>query len=104
MQTIADKEQFEEFIKSKRFFFIRFTFYHLHYIKFIFSKFTKIVHFWADWSAASVQLDEFLLELQNEYGKNFDAAKLDAEAVSDISLQFGVKAVPTIIAFQVFKI
>lgn len=81
MSKFADKQQFKDFVAS-------------HGEKLVF------VHFCSDWSVSCKQMNEFLTELQNEHNNAFDVVKLDAEDVSDISLEYDVRAVPTVIAFQ----
>jgi thioredoxin-like negative regulator of GroEL len=42
-----------------------------------------------------------LTELGKEYGRSFEAAILDAEGIPEISAEYGISAVPTVVAFQV---
>jgi thioredoxin-like negative regulator of GroEL len=74
-----------------------------------FRKYTKLVHFSAEWCGACKQMDEFLIELLNTddyalYGhsKEFEVVKIDAESMPEISIEYGITAVPSIIAFQVY--
>jgi len=57
-----------------------------------------VIHFWAPWSDACKQLDGNvdLLSLQFDT-KTIRFAKVEAEGVPELSLQFDIKAVPTFI-------
>ncbi|XP_013193971.1 glutaredoxin 3 [Amyelois transitella] len=72
----------------------------LNYIK---SPSLTIVHFSADWAEQCGQVTEVLKELQNlpeikSSGSQF--AVCDAEKLSEISLQYKVDSVPTVILFK----
>lgn len=46
-------------------------------------------------------MDEILVELQKEYPNIFEIATIDAEGIPEASLENGVTAVPSIVAFKV---
>lgn len=85
MEKLTNKQQFREFVTAS-------------------NKHFKLVHFSAQWSAARTQLNELLMELQKDYEDTFDIAQLDAENFPEISLEHGVRAVPTTVAFRDGKI
>ncbi|KAI1719304.1 glutaredoxin domain-containing protein [Ditylenchus destructor] len=60
----------------------------------------NIVHFSASWAPSCAQMDEILVELQKEYPNTFEVATIDAEGIPEASLENGVTAVPSIVAFK----
>jgi thioredoxin-like negative regulator of GroEL len=58
------------------------------------------VHFGASWAPSCEQLNETLAELKKEYKDDFNPAYIDAEDLSEISLEAKVEAAPTTIFYK----
>jgi thioredoxin 1 len=59
-----------------------------------------LVDFWAEWCGPCVALAPTIEELAQEYNGKFKVAKLDVDANSNTSMQFGVRSIPTLIFFK----
>jgi thioredoxin 1 len=59
-----------------------------------------LVDFWAEWCGPCVALAPAIEELAQEYEGKFKVAKLDVDANSQTSMQFGVRSIPTLIFFK----
>ncbi|MFH4974376.1 hypothetical protein AB6A40_001085 [Gnathostoma spinigerum] len=70
--------------------------------KFINKKELSVVHFAASWVSVCEQLNTILSELLLEF-KDFTAAQIDAEGVSDVSYAHDITAAPTVLFFQAGK-
>jgi thiol-disulfide isomerase/thioredoxin len=60
-----------------------------------------VVHFGASWAPSSIELNETLAELKKELKEDFNPAYVDAEGLSEVSLENNVEAAPTTIFFKV---
>ncbi|KAI6189988.1 Thioredoxin and Glutaredoxin domain containing protein [Aphelenchoides bicaudatus] len=79
IQTLTDKSGFDEFISQPG---------------------LRILHFGASWAPSSVELNELLADLKKEFKEEIHPAYIDAEELSDISLENKVEAAPTTIFFK----
>ncbi|KAI6186531.1 Thioredoxin and Glutaredoxin domain containing protein [Aphelenchoides besseyi] len=77
IKTLKTKEEFDLFIKQEG---------------------LNLVHFAASWAPTCNQLNEYLSELQKE--TKFNSASLDAEELSEVSLEAKVEAAPTVILYK----
>jgi thioredoxin 1 len=59
-----------------------------------------VVDFWAEWCAPCRQLAPIIKELASEYGDQVTIAKMDIDANQSTPGQYGVRAIPTILAFK----
>ena len=59
-----------------------------------------IIDFWAEWCAPCRQIAPIIKDLAAEYGDRVKIAKMDIEAAPNTPGQFGVRAIPTVLAFQ----
>ncbi|KAI6213486.1 hypothetical protein M3Y94_00156400 [Aphelenchoides besseyi] len=77
IKTLKTKDEFDLFIKQEG---------------------LNLVHFSASWAPTCNQLNEYLSELQKE--TKFNSASLDAEELSEVSLEAKVEAAPTVILYK----
>ena len=59
-----------------------------------------VVHFWADWSPQCKQVDDVIKELAKRT-PSATFARVEAEAVVELSEKFTVTAVPTVVLLKV---
>ena len=59
-----------------------------------------IIDFWAEWCAPCRQLTPIIKELAGEYGDQVTIAKMDIDANQATPGQYGVRAIPTVLAFK----
>ena len=59
-----------------------------------------IIDFWAEWCAPCRQIAPIIKELAAEYGDQVKIVKMDIEANPSTPGKYGVRAIPTILAFQ----
>ena len=58
-----------------------------------------VVDFWAEWCGPCKTLGPALEKVAEEYGGAFQLVKVDVDANQELSSQFGIKSIPTVIAF-----
>jgi len=59
-----------------------------------------IIDFWAEWCAPCRQIAPIISALANEYGDQVKIVKMDIDANPATPGQYGVRAIPTILAFK----
>ncbi|MDD2344979.1 MAG: thioredoxin [Bacteroidales bacterium] len=59
-----------------------------------------LVDFWAEWCGPCRQVGPLVEELSKEYEGKAVIGKVDVEANSEISVQFGIRNIPTILFFK----
>jgi thioredoxin 1 len=59
-----------------------------------------VVDFWAEWCAPCRAIAPIVKELASEYGDRVKIVKMDIEANPATPGRYGVRAIPTILAFQ----
>ncbi len=59
-----------------------------------------LVDFWAEWCQPCKMLGPTIDKLANEYVGKVKVGKVDTDSNRDISLKFGINAIPTVILFK----
>lgn len=59
-----------------------------------------LVDFWAEWCQPCRMLAPTIEELAGEYKGKVKVGKLDTDANRDVSMKYGISAIPTIILFH----
>jgi thioredoxin 1 len=59
-----------------------------------------IIDFWAEWCAPSRQIAPINKELAAEYGDRIKIVKMDVDASPATPGRYGIRAIPTILAFK----
>ncbi|MEE9608400.1 MAG: thioredoxin [Myxococcota bacterium] len=59
-----------------------------------------IIDFWAEWCAPCRAIAPILKELSAEYGDRVTIAKMDIDANPNTPGRYGVRAIPTVLAFH----
>ncbi len=59
-----------------------------------------LVDFWAEWCGPCHQLDPIIEELAEEYHGRIKFVKLDTEENSDAPARYGIRGLPTLLAFK----
>lgn len=64
------------------------------------SKSAALVDFWAEWCMPCKMLGPTIDELATEYAGRLKVGKVDTDASRQISMKFGISAIPTLILFK----
>jgi thioredoxin 1 len=59
-----------------------------------------IIDFWAEWCAPCRQISPIIKELAAQYGDQVKIVKMDIDASPATPGKYGVRAIPTILAFK----
>jgi len=59
-----------------------------------------IIDFWAEWCAPCRQIAPIISELAAEYGDRVKIVKMDIDKSPGTPGQYGIRAIPTILAFK----
>ena len=63
-----------------------------------------LVDFWADWCMPCKMLGPTIEKLAKDYAGKVKVGKVDTDANRDVSMRFGISAIPTVILFKDGKI
>ncbi len=59
-----------------------------------------LVDFWAEWCMPCRMLAPTIEKLANDYGGKVKVGKLDTDSNRDVSIKYGISAIPTVILFK----
>ena len=59
-----------------------------------------LIDFWAEWCMPCKMLAPTIHELADEYAGRLKVGKVDTDSNREISLRFGISAIPTVILFK----
>lgn len=59
-----------------------------------------LVDFWAEWCQPCRMLAPTIDKIANEYAGKVKVGKLDTDSNRDVSLKYGISAIPTVILFK----
>jgi thioredoxin 1 len=63
-----------------------------------------LVDFWAEWCMPCRMLGPTIEKLANDYKGKVKVGKVDTDANRDVSMRFGISAIPTVILFKDGKV
>ena len=59
-----------------------------------------LVDFWAEWCMPCRALSPTITKIANDYAGKVKVGKVDTDSNRDISIKFGINAIPTVILFK----
>ena len=59
-----------------------------------------VVDFWAEWCGPCRAIAPIIKDLATRYGDRVQIAKLDVDANPGVAGKFGIRAIPTVLAFR----
>ena len=63
-----------------------------------------LVDFWAEWCMPCRMLSPTIEKLANDYAGRIKVGKIDTDANRDVSMKYGISAIPTVILFKDGKV
>jgi thioredoxin 1 len=63
-----------------------------------------LVDFWAEWCMPCRMLSPTIEKLANDYAGKIKVGKIDTDANRDVSMKYGISAIPTVILFKDGKV
>ncbi|MBI3005253.1 MAG: thioredoxin [Ignavibacteriales bacterium] len=63
-----------------------------------------LVDFWAEWCGPCKMIAPVVEELAREYDGKLKVGKVDVDANQQVSMQFGVRSIPTLLIFKQGKV
>ncbi len=63
-----------------------------------------LIDFWASWCGPCKMIAPIIEELASEYDGKMKFGKLDVDANPQISMQFGIRSIPTLLVFKGGKV
>jgi thioredoxin 1 len=59
-----------------------------------------LVDFWADWCGPCKMLTPTIEKIANEYAGRVKVGKVDTDSNREVSMKYGISAIPTVILFK----
>jgi len=63
-----------------------------------------LVDFWAEWCGPCKMIAPIVEELAHEYDGKLKVGKVDVDSNQQVSMQFGVRSIPTLLIFKSGKV
>ncbi|MBI4428598.1 MAG: thioredoxin [Ignavibacteriales bacterium] len=63
-----------------------------------------LVDFWAEWCGPCKMIAPVVEELAREYDGKLKVGKVDVDSNQQVSMQFGVRSIPTLLIFKAGKV
>lgn len=60
----------------------------------------SVVDFWAEWCGPCRMIGPIIEDLANEYGDKVRVGKVDVDSNPEVSMQYGVRSIPTILIIK----
>ncbi len=61
---------------------------------------TVLVDFWASWCAPCMMLSPVIAELAEECGDDVAVGKVNVDEEQELSMQYGISSIPTLLVFR----
>lgn len=61
---------------------------------------TVLVDFWASWCAPCMMLSPVIAEIAEETGGNVIVGKVNVDEENELSMQYGISSIPTLLVFR----
>ena len=63
-----------------------------------------LIDFWAVWCGPCKMIAPFVVEIANEYAGKIKVGKLDVDNNPQVSMQYGIRSIPTLLVFKDGKV